>query len=614
MRVGFFIVFSVVCFFGFSQVPFHRIYNYQKPYSFAHGIYPTDSCYYFGAMEGQGSQVDIVFGKMNFVGDTVFTSTVLAPGEGDFPFYAWSGLQKNFRENFMFGYTARIPGEENYPKIVEMMPDGAVENSFFLDFFHDDSLAFADYGKLLVSNTDSSYYCLFSYTDYSDNSLYELGAMLFKVNKYGDTLWTKRFHDPSTSSNRPTYTAYGMEYLGNNRIMLCIREIRFYSQSQAEQNWSKIHYIEVDLDGNIIDDNEFQDTQYCIGGLNILPLSDGTFIHTYLESELTGNPPNNDYFWHRPVLSRLDANFQQLWKEPLVPTFANASTHGMPNNMIATNDTVFAGTYQWYDIDWNTYKSDVSVRLFNHHINGEEIWHRDYYFFPLTDSLNEPEYILKDFQRTMDNGYILCGGINNFDSISAGAGGQYAYFLKTNCLGFLGEPEAAANHLIEDSSVTFINTSTQAGSYTWHFGDGTVLQTGEHTDTVAHTYQEPGNYEVQLIAHGCNGAADTLVFTVDIAGIEEEPTVISHGNGYFSFFPNPVSTGGYLSIYLNGLNPEDGQVYLHFHAMNGDLVQRIALDSEEGNYFIHTNMESGMYHVSLYQGDRFLQTRKLVVK
>jgi hypothetical protein len=614
MREVCFMVFSVVCFFGFSQAPFHRIYNYQKPYSLAHGVYPTDSCYYFGAMEGQGSQVDIVFGKMDLAGDTVFTTTVLAPGEGDFPYYAWSELQTNFRENFMFGYTARISGVGNYPKIVEMTPDGAVENSFLLDFLYDDSLSFADFGKLLVSNTDSSYYCLFSYADYTDNSVYELGAMLLKVNQLGDTLWTKRFHTPSMSSFRPTYTAYGMEYLDNNRIMLCILEIRFYSPSQAEQNWSKIHYIEVDLDGNLINDWEFQDTQHCGAGYNILPLSDGTYIHTYYESELTGTPPNNDYFWHRPVLSRLDANFQQLWKEPLRSVFANISTQGMPNSMISINDTVFAGAYQWIDIDWDTYKSDVSVRLFNRHINGEEIWHRDYHFFPLTDSLNEPDYTLKDFERTMDDGYILCGGVNNFDSISAGVGGQYAYFLKTNCLGFLGEPEAAAEHQIEDNyGVTFVNTSTQAGSYTWHFGDGETLWTDEYTDTAVHTFPGFGPYEVMLVAHGCNGAADTLRFTVEPT-MEEDTTLVVSGNGYFSFFPNPVMSGSTLFVYLNGLNPQDGEVYLLFHAVNGALVERIRLASGQGNYLINATMARGMYHVSLYQGEKFLQTRKLMVE
>ncbi|MBX7238353.1 MAG: PKD domain-containing protein, partial [Bacteroidia bacterium] len=55
---------------------------------------------------------------------------------------------------------------------------------------------------------------------------------------------------------------------------------------------------------------------------------------------------------------------------------------------------------------------------------------------------------------------------------------------------------------------TFTNSSLNATSYQWNFGDG-------GTSTVAtptHTYNSSGNYTVTLIASNASGCRDTLVF------------------------------------------------------------------------------------------------------
>lgn len=54
----------------------------------------------------------------------------------------------------------------------------------------------------------------------------------------------------------------------------------------------------------------------------------------------------------------------------------------------------------------------------------------------------------------------------------------------------------------------FSNTTINAVSYLWNFGDGTTS-----TDSLpTHTYTELGNYNVSLIAYGSGGCTDTLVF------------------------------------------------------------------------------------------------------
>ena len=191
---------------------------------------------------------------------------------------------------------------------------------------------------------------------------------------------------------------------------------------------------------------------------------------------------------------------------------------------------------------------------------------------------------------------------------------------RVHCLGFLGEPEAAANHqIMDDFTVQFVNTSTQAGSYTWYFGpsasSGTVdtLYTDEYTDTVFYTFPSSETYEVLLIAHGCNGSADTLSFQVQ-PDLHIEPLVTSNGNGYFSIFPNPVLLGNELYVYLNELTPENGEVYLTFVNLQGQKVDEISLTTKEGTYALRPNLANGMYMVNLYQGNALLRSNKLMVE
>jgi gliding motility-associated-like protein len=56
-------------------------------------------------------------------------------------------------------------------------------------------------------------------------------------------------------------------------------------------------------------------------------------------------------------------------------------------------------------------------------------------------------------------------------------------------------------------TVSFTNTTTGVPSYQWHFGDGTTSTDAQTT----HTYTQPGDYTVTLIAFSSNGCSDTLV-------------------------------------------------------------------------------------------------------
>lgn len=65
--------------------------------------------------------------------------------------------------------------------------------------------------------------------------------------------------------------------------------------------------------------------------------------------------------------------------------------------------------------------------------------------------------------------------------------------------------------------IAFTNTSQNASSYRWRFGDASTSQ----ADSPLHRYANPGTYTVTLIATGAGGCTDTLVVP---AGIVVNPT------------------------------------------------------------------------------------------
>lgn len=93
--------------------------------------------------------------------------------------------------------------------------------------------------------------------------------------------------------------------------------------------------------------------------------------------------------------------------------------------------------------------------------------------------------------------------------------------------------------------VTFTNTSTNATTYTWDFGDGSPTST-EKSPT--HTYAEPGGYTVTLTAGNRKGATDEVT---DLVTVTHEQVVAgfsvvgdTEGTAPFTVSFSDESTGG----------------------------------------------------------------------
>lgn len=75
------------------------------------------------------------------------------------------------------------------------------------------------------------------------------------------------------------------------------------------------------------------------------------------------------------------------------------------------------------------------------------------------------------------------------------------------------EPRAAFSSAAENLVVTFTNSSANATSYAWDFGDG-----GTSTDeNPVHTYAEAGDYDVTLTAKDDNGLTSSVTQTVSVS-------------------------------------------------------------------------------------------------
>jgi len=119
-------------------------------------------------------------------------------------------------------------------------------------------------------------------------------------------------------------------------------------------------------------------------------------------------------------------------------------------------------------------------------------------------------------------------------------------------------PTASFDYEIKEMEVTFINSSSNALSFWWDFGDG---YTSVLTDPV-HNYSKIGSYEVTLLAINDHGT-DTVESVIDITSIQE-----IYGKNPISIFPNPTTGKIYLKINNNSINT----IHYELSNMHGQLL------------------------------------------
>lgn len=164
---------------------------------------------------------------------------------------------------------------------------------------------------------------------------------------------------------------------------------------------------------------------------------------------------------------------------------------------------------------------------------------------------------------------------------------------------------AAPNVIDEDEDdfgtlVTFYNVSAGGSSFQWDFGDGFV----SFEEVPQHVYDEPGTYQVQLIANNMNAeCADTTYHELTIVpkstvGIEDN-LAVEEDNVY------KVLRGD--GFYLISFNGSSEAINAKVYNINGQEIDNYYLGEGVGTQFkINTDAWStGMYILRMQVGSQF---------
>jgi PKD repeat protein len=494
----------------------------------------------------------------------------------------------------------------------------------FLDTLSNAFNSYLDGARLIINNDDSSYFTIsnFSYLSDMDTSSSlpdSYGIVLIKFSQMTDSIvWLKKISLAPSSG-----VSLGQHNLlkKNDGNLLLIAQQSYNNSSFFSQNCLVKFYTINASTGAIMSTKQLHDTPWNE------PSFGATFINnekdlliSYTESDTlytdTGIP--QPYYGVRPTVARLDSNFNVVWKDTLRTYFSSTLNCGecIEKFVVNDEDSSFVAAYSYSTVinpDPANFLFQNPLRITKRSQNdGSVFWNRDYVYYPV-DYYNDPLYQISDAEKTLDGGYIFVGSVENSDSLQANAPGQLGYILKTNCLGFLDDPQAgfSATTTTDSLAVNFQNTSLMGGSFEWSFGDGTEISTGENADSVSHTYLDSGTYQVQLIAYGCNGANDTLTQTVVVS--KSAPVEVANPNitNYMAVGPNPVKSGESIAVYVGNL-PSTSAV-LAFYDYQGKLVLERAIPQENSTYIIVLPFSAGVYQAVLKDGKELLEVEKILI-
>ncbi|MFN8284213.1 MAG: PKD domain-containing protein [Chitinophagales bacterium] len=153
-----------------------------------------------------------------------------------------------------------------------------------------------------------------------------------------------------------------------------------------------------------------------------------------------------------------------------------------------------------------------------------------------------------------------------------------------------------------NNSVTFTNSSTNASTYFWNFGDDTTSTTASLT----HQYAQAGTYVVRLITqNSCN--SDTIEKTVSIPFITSVRN--NSSSSTLSIFPNPNNGNFNLKYDIN-----NETVYLEAINALGQVVEQQILTSGSEHAIVFKNkLPKGIYKIQLKKNNAVIAAGSLSI-
>jgi PKD repeat protein len=161
------------------------------------------------------------------------------------------------------------------------------------------------------------------------------------------------------------------------------------------------------------------------------------------------------------------------------------------------------------------------------------------------------------------------------------------------------DPMAGFNYSVQnDMELTFTNTSVNATSFHWSFGDGSTSQEANPT----HTYASSGTYTIQLTATKC-GKTSTTQHTIDTTlpvGIDE-----MNATQDFTIYPNPATT------HVNVQSSASKNItYKIISAHGQEVLSGIIMSGD--NHINVSSISSGLYILKLMDGEHSIDSYTIV--
>ncbi|MCB0735988.1 MAG: PKD domain-containing protein [Bacteroidetes bacterium] len=155
----------------------------------------------------------------------------------------------------------------------------------------------------------------------------------------------------------------------------------------------------------------------------------------------------------------------------------------------------------------------------------------------------------------------------------------------------LPNPSFSATNKCENDTTTFTNSSTNATSYVWHFGDG---NTSTNTNP-KHLYSAAGSYTAKLIATNAEGCVDSTTKTITayslpVAGISVSNNCLND----VSTFTNTSTNAARYAWNLGDGTTSTQTNPTHVYATSG--VKTVQLIATSSNGCLDTNQASVTIH------------------
>lgn len=213
---------------------------------------------------------------------------------------------------------------------------------------------------------------------------------------------------------------------------------------------------------------------------------------------------------------------------------------------------------------------------------------------------------------TWSGGPYIVNGL--FNPAVAGRGLKPVYYSVSDANGCTGKdtlyiqvdslPTASFTHQAMYLNVSFQNTSLDATSYIWNFGDGSPTSTLVNP---VHTYPDNGTYQVTLIAINSCGSDTFVKFITVIKASLDDPSATA-----IVLYPNPSDGNLYLRA---GSDLPGGLMQIRLVTLQGKevLSESLYLNSYEVRSMDVTQVANGIYVLEL-SGPKFRHTWRLVIQ